>query len=84
MGEIRAKINYNRGNLNLAAEVYPIFKVLAESAAPRMIGVSAVAAVFRYAVYRVALKEAGLLARYEIRNGVGELFRHVVSIVRVK
>ena len=49
-----------------------------------MVGEVTVVGVVDNAVNGVALKEAGLLTRYEVGNRVGIVLRYVVSVVRVK
>ena len=48
-----------------------------------MVRILTVAEVISNTVNSVTLKEAGILARYEISNRVGKIFRHVMPIVRV-
>jgi hypothetical protein len=59
-------------------------KVLAESSAPGMIRILSVGEVIGNTVNSVTLKEAGVLARYEIRDCVREILRHVMPIVGIE
>ena len=83
VGEVRTNEDNNLRHFNGNAKAYLKLKILTESAAPRVIGVRAVVRVVTNAVDSVTLKEAGLLASYEIRPSVGEIFRYVVSVMRV-
>ena len=61
-----------------------IFKILAESAAPRMIRILSVRKIVRNAVNSVSFEETGILSRYEVCNCVREILTDLVSVVRIK
>ena len=82
--EIRAKEDRHPTDLDLTAEVDLILKILAKSAAPRMVGVWTVTRVLYHSVDRVALEEAGVLSRDEVSDGVRIIFRNIVPVVRVE
>ena len=74
MGKIRTKMYSNLANLNLGAELNPVLKVLAKSAAPGMIGVAAVTDIIGYTVDCITLKEAGVFTGNEVCNRVRKYF----------
>ena len=84
MREVRAKEERHARNENLCTELNLKLKILAESAAPRVVGEHAVARVIDNAVDGVTLEEAGLLASNEVRHCVGVVFRHLMTVVRVE
>ena len=64
--------------------MYLVFKVLTESAAPRVIRISAVRGVVDNSVYGVSLKETRVLARNKVRHSVRKILCNLVPVVRVK
>ena len=82
--EIGADVDHDLVDLHLHTELHRELQILTKSAAPGVIGVAAVVVVFGYAIDGVSLKEAGLLARYEVCHGVGEILRHVVTVMGIE
>ena len=83
MWKIRTDKDDSTGNLYRFTKADLELQVLAQTAAPGVIGVRAVRGVIDNSVDSVTLKEAGLLACYEVRYRVREILRYVVPVMRV-
>ena len=84
VGEIGADVDHDLIDLDLHTELHREFKVLTKTAAPGVIGVTAVIVVLGHTVDRIALEEAGLFTRYEVCHRMGEILRHIMTVMRVQ